>query len=132
MLRLPAEHASAAVGIRIGELRRDDRIERRTGRGHFQSPRLLVEALDRPEFFVASELRFAHRRLQDRDRLAIDLQGHRIRMAILSAMREREPRWITEPARRAVHDLCDHGERLYCARADPWRGTQIGKILRAV
>ena len=49
---------------------------------------LFIEALQRAEFFIASELRFLDGRLQHVDGLVIDLERYRKRMTIFAAMCE--------------------------------------------
>ena len=55
---------------------------------------------------------------QHADRLVVDLERHRERMAVLPAVREREPRRIVEPRRRAVHHFGDERQRLQRARTE--------------
>ena len=59
-----------------------------------QPARLIVQPLERAEFFFAPELRAPDRGFQDTDRLVIDLERHRERMPVLAAVRKREPRRI--------------------------------------
>lgn len=49
---------------------------------------LLVESLERAEFFVAPELCLADSGLQETDRLVVHSKRHRERMPIFAAMRE--------------------------------------------
>ena len=58
------------------------------------------------------------RALEHADRLVVDLQRDRERMAVLPAVREREARRIGEAAGRAVDDLGDQRQREQRARAD--------------
>ena len=54
---------------------------------------------------------------QHGDRLVVHLQRHRERVVVLAAVREREPRRVGKPGRRAVHDLGDERQRLQRARS---------------
>ena len=59
------------------------------------------------------------------------LSRHRIGVAVLAAMREREARRIGEAVRRAVHHLGDQRQRMHRARADARHQQQVGEVGRA-
>ena len=59
-----------------------------TGSVAFELAGLFVEALQRAELFIASELRFLNGGLQHVDGLVIDFQRHREGMTILAAESE--------------------------------------------
>src|SRR5947209_7667996 len=128
--RFVAEYTAPAVEMRALALLRDQLLDRWTFGELLQLPRLIVEPLERIELFALAELRFAHRRFEHTDRLVINLQRHRKRMAVLAAMRQRKTRWVGEAAGRAVHHLGDHRERAHRARADAGRQQELGEILR--
>ena len=126
---LPAKHRAAIE--RSGEraaLPGDEHVERRAGGGALQKPRLIVEALKSVQLFGLAKLGVLHRGFQDADGLVIDLDRHRVGMAVLAAMRQREARRILEAVGRAVHDLGHHGQRLHRAGADAGRQQQLGKV----
>ena len=77
----------------------------RAGGGALVAPGLLVEAADRVEPLALAELRLGERRLQDLGGLVVDGGRHRIGVAVLAAMGEREAGRISEAAGRPVHDL---------------------------
>ena len=49
---------------------------------------------------------------KDSERLVVDLERHRERVAVFAAVRERKTRRIGKPAGRSVHDLRDQGQGL--------------------
>ena len=95
----------------------------------FQSPGLLVQALDRGEFLGLTEFGFLHGGLQDGDGAIIDRQRHRVGVAVLAAMGDRKPRWIAEAVGRAMDHLGDLGQRADGPCADAGDEQKLGEIL---
>ena len=58
------------------------------GRHMLQPPRLIVEALQRRQLFLAPKLRRLHGRFQHADRFVIDLERHRVGVSVLAAVGE--------------------------------------------
>ena len=96
--RLPSEHAATAVFMRVLALLRDHVLHGRAPAVAFESPRLVVEALERAELFFLSELCVADGGLENPDGLIIDAKRHRKRMPVLAAVSKGEPGRIAEPA----------------------------------
>src|SRR5271165_282602 len=67
--RLPSEDAAATVGVRAVPLFGDQLFDGWACGGALEPPGLLVQALDRPELFVAAELGAVHRGFEHLDRL---------------------------------------------------------------
>ena len=74
-------------------------------------------------FSVCPSFARSHRALEHADRLVVDLQRHRERVAVLAAVREREARRIARSGWARRGHLRDRGERLARVRA-PTPGTQ--------
>ena len=94
-------------------------------------PCLGIESSECPEFLLASEFRTLDRRFQDPNRLIIDLERHRVGMAVLAAVREREAGGVFKAIGRSVYDFGHHRKRAHGACADPGRQQQIRIINRA-
>src|SRR5215831_6032553 len=120
-LRRRPEHGLPAIAVRAGALVGDQRIEAGAAGMALERARLSIEAAQGTELLVAAESGALDRRFEHADGLVIDLERHRERLAVLAAMRKREPRRVTETIRRAVHHLGHHGERPHRARADAGR-----------
>ena len=108
----------------------DESFEGRPAHLAFQAVRLHIQPADRVQLLVIAKLRGRDCRFEHADRLVEDARRHRIRMAVLAAMREREARRIDEAAGRAVHDLGHQGKSLNSARAHARREQQILEIGR--
>ncbi len=116
--------------MQVAALFGDQRLDRRRRGAAFEQPRLRVEALQRGKFFVAAELGLGDRRLQHGDRLVVDLDRHRERMAVFAAVGERMAGRIAEAARRAVQHLGDQRERPHRARADAGNLQEVLEVAR--
>jgi hypothetical protein len=66
----------------------DDRFECGPLCAAFEQTRLVIEPLARLQGFSVAELGLFYAALKDPDRLVIDLERHRIGMAVLAAMRQ--------------------------------------------
>jgi hypothetical protein len=128
---LPSEDGASVQEGRCASFILYVRLQRGAGRCPFQSPRLIVEPLERLHLLVAAEPGFLYSRLQNADRFIIDLDRHRKGMAVLAAMRERKPRRVLETVGRAMHHLGHHRQGLHGARADARRQQQFLEVHRA-
>src|SRR6266700_626751 len=90
--------------MRAAALLRDQRLDRRACGMAFEPAGLEIEAFQRAQLLVGSELRIADRRLQHAKGLVIDPQRHREGLSVLAAMRERESRGIAEAVRSSMED----------------------------
>lgn len=77
---------------------------------------------------VLAKLRPIDGRAQDSDGLVVDLCRHSEGLPVLAAMGEREARWITETAGRAMQYFRDHRQGPHRARADAGYEQQLGKV----
>src|SRR5687767_2543462 len=84
------KHRAPAVRHPALALTRDEFVEARPGHGSLERLRLRIELSNRREPIVVPELRAVDRALQHPNRLVIDLERHRERMAVLAAMRHRK------------------------------------------
>ena len=73
-------------------LLRDHFLYGRPARKTLKLARLVIETLQRAEFFVLAKLCLLHGGFQNPDRFVIHLERHRVRVSVLAAMREREAR----------------------------------------
>ena len=89
---------------------------------------LFVEAPQRAELLVASELRLRDRRLPHLDGFVQHLERHRERMPVLAAVSQREAAGIAEPARGAVHHFGHHRQRADGPCTHAGREQEFGKI----
>jgi hypothetical protein len=109
----------------------DQLLYRRTGGVALDESSRVVEALERGQLFLTSELRALDRRLQHLNRLIVDPKRHRKRMPVLATVSKREARRVGEAVRLFIHDLGDHYERAHGPRSDAWNEEQFGKVGRA-
>jgi hypothetical protein len=86
--------------------------------------------LQRLQPLVVPEPGVLHRAPQHAERLVVDVEGHRERVAVLAAVRVGEPGGVLEPRRCAVHHLGHERERLHGARADSGHEQQLREIDR--
>jgi hypothetical protein len=85
----------------------DQLLDRRTRSISLDQARLLIQALQRTQFLLASQFRAADGRLQHAHRFVVHPQWHGEGMPVLPAMRERKSSRVGEAIRSSVHDLGD-------------------------
>src|SRR6476620_3517907 len=76
-----------------------------------------IQATKAVEFLFVIDLRRVERGAQNVERLVVSLQGHRKRVPILTAVRERETRRIREATRCAVYHFRAQSKRLKRSRS---------------
>ena len=106
---LPPKHRASAERRRGAALSGDESLKGRSTGRTLQLPRLIVEALLRLHFFIASELAVRDRALKHADRLVIDFDRHGIGVAILAAVRQRETGGIAKAIRWCDRDVASSG-----------------------
>ena len=119
------------IAVRTSPLLLDELLKSGAGHMAFEPADLVVETLQRGEFFLAAEPGLRNRRFEHPDRLVVYRDGHREGVPVLAAMGERKTRRIAKSARRAVHDFGHQGESLHRAGADAGRQQQVGKVDRS-
>ena len=90
--RLRTKYASAAIVVRVCTFLSEQSIDRRSKGVPLQPARLFVKAFDRRQLFGLAQLGLLHGGLQHVDGAVIDLERHRIGMAVFAAMGDGEPR----------------------------------------
>ena len=114
--------------MRPRELGGNQPIQGRT-LGHLLQPsRLLIKLPQRKQRVRPVELCLVDRAPEHADGLVIDLERNRERVPVLAAVGEGKARRIAEPARRAVYDFGDQGQRPHRTGADAGREQQISKV----
>ena len=109
----------------------EERWRRRPGRRCLHPSRLRIEPTNSGELLCRSEPRLDDRALHHRDRPVEHLQRHRIRMAVLAAVRDGEASGIGEAIGRAVHDFRDLRERSDRPSSHTGRFQQLDKVFRS-
>src|SRR4029078_12942308 len=121
----PAEYRSAVQCGRGRALNSHEGLQRWTLGEALKPTRLVVEAFQGLHLLMSSELGFLYGRLHHADGFIVDFEGNRVRVTILSAVRQREAGGILEAIGRSVHHFADHGEGSDPARADARRQQKI-------
>ena len=87
-----------------------------------------VQPLHAVQLLRVTDSRGSQRPAQHTDRVVVDLQRHRERVSVLSAMRERKPGRILEPRRRTVHHFRDERQRLQRPRTELLQQQERGEV----
>ena len=86
--------------------------------GVYYTPDEAIETPETIEFLRMADFRCIQGIAKKPQRLVISLQRHRMRVAVLAAMRKCKPRGIVEPTGRAVNHFRNECERLERAWAE--------------